>query len=70
MPKPDLGDVAVHATGLPAAQWNGGHVTGPHPRVDHVEQFFTTRSLPWGVLVPAELQLRPWGWSTCASRSS
>lgn len=53
----DVGDVAVHATGLPSAQWNGGHVTGPQPRLDLVERFFAERSLPWGVLVPAELDL-------------
>lgn len=57
----DLGDVVVHATGLPAAQWNGGHVTGPRPRLDLVGSFFAERSLPWGVLLPAELELRPPG---------
>jgi GNAT superfamily N-acetyltransferase len=53
----DLGDVAVHTTGLPAVHWNGAHVTGPAPDLVAARAWFAQRGMPWGVLVPAEA---PW----------
>lgn len=51
----DLGGLAAHATGLPVPYWNAVHVTAPEglDRLDEAAAFFG--ELPWGVLVPEEL---------------
>jgi GNAT superfamily N-acetyltransferase len=58
----DLGGVHVHTTGLAPRQWNGAHVTRPldvDPIVPRVAEWFAERDKPWGVLIPAELELTP-----------
>lgn len=51
----DLGGLAAHATGIPVPYWNSAHVTAPEglTRLDEAAAFFG--DLPWGVLVPEEL---------------
>lgn len=51
----DLGGLAAHATGIPVSWWNGVHVTAPEglSHLDVAAAFFD--DLPWGVLVPDEL---------------
>jgi ribosomal protein S18 acetylase RimI-like enzyme len=60
----DLDGVQVHTTGLAPRHWNGAHVTRPvdlGPIVPLVAAWFEERGKPWGVLVPAELDLTPPG---------
>ncbi|MCU1594625.1 MAG: family N-acetyltransferase [Frankiales bacterium] len=57
----DLGGLAVHTTGLPVPYWNGAHVTDPSGlrALPEARRWFEERGMPWGVLVPAELELDP-----------
>jgi len=53
----DLGGLAVHTTGLAVPHWNGAHLTTAAGRAQlpRAEQWFAERSMPWGLLVPHEL---------------
>lgn len=57
----DLGGLAVHTTGLPVVFWNGAHVTEPRglAALPAARDWFADRGMPWGILVPAELDLDP-----------
>lgn len=57
----DLGGLSVHTTGLAVPYWNGAHVTEPSgiQALGEAERWFEVRGMPWGVLVPAELDLDP-----------
>jgi predicted N-acetyltransferase YhbS len=60
----DLDGVQVHTTGLEPRHWNGAHVTRPADlavAVPKVAAWFAARGKPWGLLVPAELELVPPG---------
>jgi GNAT superfamily N-acetyltransferase len=59
----DLGGVFVHTTGIPVRHWNGAHLTAPDglARVPQVAGWFAARGMPWGLLVPDEMQLEPPG---------
>jgi GNAT superfamily N-acetyltransferase len=59
----DLGGVAVHTTGIPVRHWNGAHLTSPRglERLPQVAEWFAARGMPWGLLIPDELQLEPAG---------
>lgn len=60
----DLDGVQVHTTGLAPRHWNGAHVTRHlelEPVVPRVAAWFEERAKPWGLLVPAELELVPPG---------
>jgi GNAT superfamily N-acetyltransferase len=62
----DIDGVQVHTTGLAPRHWNGAHVTRPvdlDRTVPLVAAWFEQRGKPWGVLVPAELELTPPGLS-------
>ena len=62
----DLDGVQVHTTGLAPRHWNGAHVTRAvdlAPIIPRVAGWFAERRKPWGVLVPAELDLTPPGLS-------
>jgi ribosomal protein S18 acetylase RimI-like enzyme len=54
-----LGDCALHATGLAERQWNGAHVSGPDTPWDDVRGWFEERAVPWGICVPSELDVVP-----------
>jgi GNAT superfamily N-acetyltransferase len=53
----DLGGLAVHTTGLDVPHWNGAHLTGPAglANLPRAREWFATRSMPWALLVPEEL---------------
>jgi GNAT superfamily N-acetyltransferase len=56
--------VQLHTTGLAPRHWNGALVSGPTDLarvVPLVAAWFEERAKPWGLLVPAELDLRPPG---------
>jgi GNAT superfamily N-acetyltransferase len=57
----DLGGLALHTTGIPVRHWNGAHLTSPAGlgRLPDATAWFAGRGMPWGVLVPAELDLDP-----------
>jgi ribosomal protein S18 acetylase RimI-like enzyme len=57
----DLGGLVVHTTGIPLRHWNGAHVTSAAglARLPDAQAWFSSRAMPWGVLVPAELDLDP-----------
>jgi GNAT superfamily N-acetyltransferase len=58
----DLGGVQVHTTGLAPRHWNGAVVTRQvdlAPLVPQVGAWFAARDKPWGLLVPAELDVEP-----------
>ena len=59
----DLGGLVVHATGIPVRHWNGAHLLEPSgtAALDACAAWFARRGLPWGVLVPSELDLEPPG---------
>jgi GNAT superfamily N-acetyltransferase len=60
----DLDGVQLHTTGLAPRQWNGAHVsraTDLEPIVPMVAAWFHERRKPWGLLIPAELELTPPG---------
>jgi GNAT superfamily N-acetyltransferase len=59
----DLGGLALHATGLPARHWNGAHLTAADglAKLPEARAWFDRRELPWGLLVPAELEVEPAG---------
>jgi GNAT superfamily N-acetyltransferase len=60
----DLAGVQVHTTGLAPRHWNGGHVTRTTDLgavVPEIASWFAERGKPWGLLVPAELELTPPG---------
>jgi ribosomal protein S18 acetylase RimI-like enzyme len=66
----DLGGVAVHTTGIGVRHWNGAHLTDPAglERLTHVERWFGSRGMPWGLLVPDELALEPAGMTLLTSQ--
>ena len=51
----DLGGLAAHATGIPVPYWNSAHVTAPEGLSRLAEAAAFYGDLPWGVLVPEEL---------------
>lgn len=54
--------VQLHTTGLPPRHWNGAHVTRRTDldrAVPLVAAWFAERGKPWGLLIPAELELAP-----------
>ncbi len=55
----DLGGLAVHTSGLPVRYWNGAHLTSPEglQRLPEAATWFADRNMPWGLLVPSELDL-------------
>jgi GNAT superfamily N-acetyltransferase len=56
----ELDGVQLHTTGLPPRHWNGAFVTRAvdlGPLIPRVAQWFAARDKPWGLLVPAELDL-------------
>lgn len=55
----DLGGLAVHTTGIAVPYWNGAHLTAPEglSRVPEARAWFAERGMPWGLLVPSELEL-------------
>lgn len=58
----DLGGVQVHTTGLAPRHWNGAFVTEPvdlGPLVPRIASWFAERDKPWGLLIPAELEMTP-----------
>lgn len=57
----DLGGLAVHTTGLPKTYWNGAHLTEARGllALPAAARWFAEREMPWGVLIPAELDLEP-----------
>jgi len=60
----DLGGVQVHTTGLAPRHWNGAFVerlVDLGPLVPQIASWFAERDKPWGLLVPAELDLTPPG---------
>ena len=60
----DLDGVQLHTTGLEPRQWNGAHVSREmdlDPIVPVVSAWFRERRKPWGLLIPAELELTPPG---------
>ncbi len=61
----DLGGLQLHATGLPVPWWNGAHLTSPDglAHLPAAAAWFRERGLPWGLLVPAELDVEPPGGS-------
>lgn len=56
-----LGDLAVHTTGIPVGHWNGAHVTGPDTPWAEAGAWFSDHGMPWGVLIPAESDVEPPG---------
>lgn len=56
-----LGDVCVHTTGIRVPHWNGAHVVGPATPWYDVSDWFRAREMPYGVLIPAELDITPPG---------
>ena len=59
-----LDTVQVHTTGLPPRHWNGAILTAPtdlEPVLPRVAAWFAQRDKPWGLLVPAELDVEPPG---------
>jgi len=60
----DLDGVQVHTTGLAPRHWNGAHVTRHTDlgaAVPRVAEWFAQVDKPWGLLIPAELELTPPG---------
>ncbi|MDT4942635.1 MAG: hypothetical protein QOJ34_2724 [Pseudonocardiales bacterium] len=60
----DLDGVQLHTTGLAPRQWNGAFVSRTmdlEPIVPMVAAWFHERRKPWGLLIPAELELTPPG---------
>ena len=55
----DLGGLAVHTTGIAVTYWNGAHLTAPTglERLAEASAWFRDRQMPWGLLVPSELDL-------------
>jgi GNAT superfamily N-acetyltransferase len=59
-----LGGVHVHTTGIPVQQWNGAFVTEAPLRdgvLADVAAWFAALEMPYGVLVPSELDVVPDG---------
>jgi GNAT superfamily N-acetyltransferase len=56
-----LGDLALHATGIPVGHWNGCHVTGTDTPWADAAAWFAEREVPWGVLIPEESDVEPPG---------
>lgn len=57
-----FGGVQAHTTGLTPRQWNGAHVAARcelEAVLPEVVAWFAARGKQWGLLVPAELDLRP-----------
>jgi hypothetical protein len=54
-----LGDLRLHTTGIALAPWNGACVTGPDTPWYDASSWFGDRGMPWGVLVPSELDVVP-----------
>jgi GNAT superfamily N-acetyltransferase len=60
----DLDGVQVHTTGLAPRHWNGATVSRPvelAPLIPRIASWFAERDKPWGLLIPAELDLTPPG---------
>ncbi|MDX6197385.1 MAG: hypothetical protein QOJ79_536 [Actinomycetota bacterium] len=60
----ELDGVQLHTTGLAPRHWNGAHVTRATDlaaAVPRVASWFAERDKPWGLLIPAELELTPPG---------
>lgn len=59
----DLGGLVLFSTGIPVTHWNGGYLldAAAATKVGQAREWFATRSMPWGVLVPAELEAQPPG---------
>ena len=57
----DLGGVMAHTTGIPVRHWNGAHLTAPEGlgSLERVAGWFAERHMPWGLLIPLELDLEP-----------
>ncbi len=51
----------MHTTGLPVAEWNGAllYDVAGLPGLDAAAGWFAERGMPWGLLVPAELDVAP-----------
>ena len=64
----DLGGLQLHTTGLAVPWWNGAHLTAPAglAQLPAATTWFRDRDMPWGLLVPVELDLEPAGgtWVT------
>ena len=59
-----MGGVQLHTTGLAPRQWNGAFLTAPTDLaavLPQVAGWFAARDKPWGLLVPAELDVVPPG---------
>jgi GNAT superfamily N-acetyltransferase len=59
-----LGTVQVHTTGLQPRHWNGACLTAPMDLdavLPDVAAWFAARDKPWGLLIPAELDVQPTG---------
>lgn len=61
----DLGGLQLHATGLPLVFWNGAHLMLREglAHLPAAAAWFRGRNLPWGLLIPAELDVEPPGGS-------
>lgn len=60
----DVGGLQLHTTGLPVVEWNGAllyDVAGLQ-YLDAAAGWFGERGMPWGLLVPAELDVAPPGF--------
>lgn len=59
-----FGGVQAHTTGLAPRHWNGAHLAAPDDLatvLPQVAAWFAVRGRLWGLLVPAELGIRPPG---------
>ncbi|MGB8650710.1 MAG: GNAT family N-acetyltransferase [Mycobacteriales bacterium] len=58
-----LDGLACHTTGLGVRPWNGAHLVAPDgmARLDEAAAWFDAWDVPWGVLVPAEMDVAPPG---------
>jgi GNAT superfamily N-acetyltransferase len=57
----EVGGARAHATGLPLPPWNGAFATDDGVRPEELAGWFAERGVPWGLLLPSELGLRPTG---------
>jgi predicted N-acetyltransferase YhbS len=60
----EIDTVQVHTTGLAPRHWNGAFLTAPTdlgPILPEIAAWFAARGKPWGLLVPAELDVAPPG---------
>jgi GNAT superfamily N-acetyltransferase len=56
--------VAAHTTGLPPRHWNGAFLTAPtdlQQVLPQVAAWFDAHDKPWGLLIPAEVEVEPPG---------